>query len=172
MMGLNGTEFKTNQITIIDPDTDLPIFSTTKFKYNLDKSTRNLEASVVHAAEVVSPVDRKLQLQAQNIFVRGIEGTSIDGKEILISAESGLFLKSSNGSIKMMSQNGIYIDIDRIPVAREEKDIHGKSDLLYKLCICLPKGNIYRVSLSSAHASDFKTDLCRHFNRSVFDPCL
>lgn len=135
----------------------------------MEKPTRNLEANIVYAAEVVSPVDKKLNIQSINMFVRGIEGTLIDGKEIFASAEQNIFLKSSNGSIILNSQNGIFIDIDRIPVAPDSEYSQVRNDLQYKLCVCYPKGALYRVPLSKLHGVD---DPCRHFDRRHFNPCL
>lgn len=172
MMGSNGTELKAiNAFSIIDPDTNLPIFASTKLKYNIEKPTKNLESNIVYAAEVVSPVDRKLDIQSINMFVRGIEGTLIDGKEVFASAEQNIYLKSSNGSIILNSHNGIYIDIDRIPVAPDVdfSSLQVRNDLQYKLCICYPKGALYRVSMSKSHGVD---DHCRHFDRRHFNPCL
>jgi beta-sarcoglycan len=170
MMGSNGTEFKgLNHISINDPDTNLPIFASSKLQYNMENPTKNLEANVVYAAELVSPIDRKLEIQAINMFVRGIEGTSLEGKEIFVSAEQDIKLKSSNGSIKMSSLNGIYIDIDRIPVAPDVQYTQNRNDFRYKLCVCYPKGVLYRVSLSKMHGVE---DPCRHFDRRHFNPCL
>lgn len=172
MMGSNGTELKAiNAFSFKDPDTNLPIFASTKLKYNIEKPTRNLESNIVYAAEVVSPVDKKLDIQSINMFVRGIEGTVIDGKEVFASAEQNIFLKSSNGSIVLNSLNGIFIDIDRIPVAPDVEfgSLQVRSDLQYKLCVCYPKGALYRVSLSKMHGVD---DHCRHFDRRHFNPCL
>jgi beta-sarcoglycan len=170
MMGSNGTEFKgLSQITITDPDTNLPIFASTNLKYKLEKPLKNLEANVVHAAEVVSPIDKEFKVDGMNIHVRGIEGTTMDGKEVYVSAERDIFLKSSNGSIKISSLNGIYIDIDRIPVAPEVKYSQTRSDLQYKLCVCYPKGILYRVPLSKMHGI---SDPCRHFDGRHFNPCL
>lgn len=169
-MGSNGTTFKgINSLVIKDPDTNLPIFASTKLKYNMEKPARSLEASIVHAAEVVSPVDKKLLIQSLNMIVRGIEGTKIDGKEIFASAEQNIFLKSSNGSIILNSLNGIYIDIDRIPVAPDVEYSQVRNDLQFKLCVCYPKGVLYRVPLSKLHGVD---DPCRHFDRRHFNPCL
>jgi beta-sarcoglycan len=170
MMGSNGTEFKgLNQISIKDPDTNLPIFASTKLKYQIEKPTKNLEANIVYAAELVSPIDRKLEIQSINMFVRGIEGTTLDAKEIFVSAEQNIILKSSNGSIKMSSLNGIYIDIDRISVAPDVEYSQVRNDFHYKLCLCMPKGVLYRVSLSKMHGVD---DPCRHFDRRHFNPCM
>lgn len=170
IMGSNGTEFKAvNSMSITDPDTNLPIFASSRQKYNIEKPAKSLEATVVHAAEVVSPIDKKLSVQALNMFIRGIEGTLIDGKEIFVSAEQNIFLKSSNGSIILNSQNGIYIDIDRIFRAPDTEYSQVRNDLQYKLCVCYPKGVLYRVQLSKLHGVD---DPCRHFDRHHFNPCL
>lgn len=169
-MGSNGTELKgVNLMMIKDPDTNLPLFASTKLKYNIEKPTRNLESNIVYAAEVVSPNDKKLDIQSINMFVRGIEGTKIDGKEVFVSAEQNIFLKSSNGSIVMNSLNGIYIDIDRIPVAPDVEYSQVRNDLQYKLCLCYPKGVLYRVPLTKMHGVE---DPCRHFDRRHFNPCL
>lgn len=169
-MGSNGTELKgVNLMMIKDPDTNLPLFASTKLKYNIEKPTRNLESNIVYAAEVVSPNDKKLDIQSINMFVRGIEGTKIDGKEVFVSAEQNIFLKSSNGSIVMNSLNGIYIDIDRIPVAPDVEYSQVRNDLQYKLCLCYPKGILYRVPLTKMHGVE---DPCRHFDRRHFNPCL
>lgn len=163
-------EFKgINVVTVTDPDTNLPIFATTKQTYNMEKSPRNLEAKAVYAAEVVSPVDTKLKVDTErNIFVLGIEGTKIDGKEIAMSADQNIFLKSSNGSITMHSANGIYFDIDRIPIVPDADYSQVRNDLQYKLCLCYPKGALYRVPLSKMHGV---ADPCRHFDRRTFNPC-
>lgn len=170
LMGSNGTEFKgINSMSIKDPDTNLPIFASTKLKYNMEKPTRNLEATVVYASELVSSVDKKLDIQSINMFVRGIEGTTIDGKEILVSAEQNIFLKSSNGTITMNALNGIYIGIDKIAIAPDLHFSQTHNDLQYKLCVCFPKGVLYRVQLAKLPGID---DPCRHFDRHRFNPCL
>jgi hypothetical protein len=172
MMGLNGTEFKAiNHVSIKDPETNLPLFSNTKSSYRIEKLTRNLESNIVHVEEVVSPVEHDLRIDSrQSIDIKGVEGTFVDGKSIFLGADGGILLKSQNGSIRFLSPNGIYIDIDRIPVAPEVEQLENRSDLQFKLCICLPKGALYRVSLSKSHS--FKDDPCRHYDRHHFDPCL
>lgn len=170
MMGSNGTELKgINLMMIKDPETNLPLFASTKSKYNMEKPTKNLESNIVYAAEVVSPIDKNLDIQSINMFVRGIEGTKIDAKTVFLSAKSNIFLKSSNGSIVMNSMKGIYIDIDRIPVAPDVEYSQVRNDLQYKLCLCYPKGVLYRVPLTKMHGVE---DPCRHFDRRHFNPCL
>lgn len=169
-MGSNGVDFKgINNLMIKDPDTNLPIFASSKPKYNMEKAARNLSANTVHVAELVSPVGVSLKIDAEKALkVRGIEGTMIDGKEILVSAEDNVTLTSSNGSIILNAQNGIYIDMEKLKkkIARE---VDSGDDLQYKLCICMPKGVLYRVQLSKLHNVD---DPCHHFDRHQFNPCM
>lgn len=155
---------------IRDPETNLPIFASSKFKYNVEKPMQSLETNIVHVAEVVSPLNKKLEVEANKIILRGIEGTSIDGKEILVSAEQNIYLRSSNGSIVLNAHNGIFMDIDRIYKLETVIEFNqNNSNLQYKLCICYPKGALYRVQLSKLHSN---VDACRHFDRRYFNPCL
>jgi beta-sarcoglycan len=168
-MGQQGIDFiGVNSMLINDRETNTPIFSSSKLKYNIDKPIRNLKSTTVNAAEIVSPVDKKLQVEGVNIFVRGIEGTRIDGKEVFTSAEQNIFLKSSNGSIAIDASKGIFIDIDRLPINPDGLFSSIHDDLQYKLCICYPKGVIYRVPLPTVRVKD----VCRNFDRRRFNPCV
>lgn len=168
-MGSNGTNvFNINQINFKDPETSLPIFSSTKKKYNFEKKMRNLKTKAVYASELASPIDQNLKLEALNLFVRGIEGTQLDGKEILFSATENVYLKSSNGSLHLESSDGIFIDLYRIPIASPITYSPVRNDLQFKLCVCYPKGILYRVQLSKMHGVD---DVCSYFDRRYFNPC-
>lgn len=159
-MDSNGMTVKeVNHMIIKDPETSQHIFSLSKSKYNIQKDIRRLSTKSVHVPEVVSPIDEKLRLDSQNLFVRGIEGTNINGKGIHLSAKYNAYLKSSNGSIYLNS-NGIYLD--GLPrVERQAKE----DSLQYKLCVCYPKGVLYRVDLSLMHNVK---DPCRRFK---VNPC-
>lgn len=159
---LNGL----NVISVRDPKTNLPIFTTSaKLIYHLEKQTKNLESTFIHAKEIVSPIDRKLEIQSLNMFVRGVEGTKIDGKEIFASAEENISLQSSNGSIELNAENGIFLNVERIPKITTQRN----SDLQYKVCVCFPKGILYRVPLLKLHDV---SDPCKHFDKSYFNPCI
>lgn len=169
MMGFNGTEFKgVNVFVIRDPDTNLPIFASNKQKYNIDKPMKSLESNIVHAAEVVSPIDHKLEIESLNMHVRGVEGTIINGREIFMSADQNIVLNSTKGSIVFDAPGGIYIN--NIPKALDvDKEAQARNDLRYKLCLCYPKGVLYRVQLSKLHNVE---DPCHHFDRKHYNPCL
>ena len=164
MMGSNGTEFKgINFMQVKDPTTNQAVFtSTSKLKYNLAKETKNLEATVVYAAHITSPIDQKLQVQSKGMIrVSGIEGTKLDAKEIFMSAEQNIIL-DSNSSIQFAAHS-IYIDADRVTKVDPDTPIRPNS-ALYKLCACYPKGIIYRVSLAKLHNTK---DACRHFKADI-----
>lgn len=129
---------------------------------------KNLKTKSVYASELSSPLEKNLKLEAFNLFIRGIEGTKLSGKEILFSANDNVFLKSSNGSLHLESENGVYIDISRIPIAAPIQYSPVRNDLQYKLCVCYPKGVLYRVQLSKMHGVE---DVCRYYDRRYFNPC-
>ncbi|XP_070493187.1 beta-sarcoglycan [Chironomus tepperi] len=167
VMENDGIEVKgLNVLSVRDPKTNLPIFTTSsKQVYHLEKPTKNLESSFINAREIVSPIDKKLEIQSINMFVRGSEGTVMDGKEVLISAGENIILKSSNGSIGLKAQNGIELEFQKLPIVDKQRN----SDLQYKLCVCYPKGVLYRVPLMKLHDSK---DPCRDFDKSYFNPCI
>lgn len=157
MMGSNGTEFKgINFMQIKDQTTNQAVFtSTSKLKFNLAKDTRNLEATVVYAPHITSPIDKKLEMQSKGMIrISGIEGTRLDAKEIFISAEQNIVL-DSNSSIHFSAQS-FYIDADRVAIAPVSVRPNTSQ---YKLCACYPKGIIYRVSLAKLHSNK---DVCKH----------
>lgn len=162
MMGSNGTEFKgVNFMQIKDHTTNQPVFtSTSKLKYNLAKETKNLEATVVYAAHITSPIDEKLEFQSKGMIrVSGIEGTKLEAREIFLSAEQNILL-DSNSTIQFAAHS-IYIDADRVAIAPFPER---PNTAQYKLCACYPKGIIYRVPLAKLHNTK---DACRHFKSDI-----
>lgn len=165
-MGSDGTHIKNvNQITIKDPDSKQQIFSLTKTKYNIVEKMRSLKAKSIHAPEVVSAIDKDLKFDSHNLFVRGIEGTNINSKQIVFTAGANVFLNSSNGSIHLDSKE-IYLN--KIPLVKPSYQYVAKdTDLQYKLCVCYPNGVLYRVNLMRNIGV---ADPCRNFH-SKFNPC-
>lgn len=169
-MSANGTEFKgINFMQIKDLNTYQPIFSSQpRLKYKMEKETKKLDANMVSAADITSPINETLEIKSDvNIHIKGIEGTSIDGKEVFMSADQNIFLQSMNGSIYIVGHHGVYINVDRIPTIHADYGVR-TDNLQYKLCACYPNGKIYRVALAKIH--NFR-DICKHFDKSN-DPCL
>jgi hypothetical protein len=132
-MDNDGTHLKSmSEMLIRDPSTDTSVFTTSiKLLNNVNRPTRNLIASAIHTSELVSPVDQQLKIKAINIFVKGIEGTLIEGKDVLATTTENISLKSLNNSIEMLSD--VYFKIDRLPIATKSVD---GSRLQNKLFAC------------------------------------
>lgn len=160
----DGTEIRdVKEFIVRDPQTKEPIFTTKpKLKYHIEKPVRNLESTSIHGIYFSSPIDEKLKLDADlNMHIRGVEGTSIESKSQLIKAEKNISLKSYNGSIILKTPN-IYINTDRLPIVKTD---YPSIDRQYKLCICYPKGIIFRAPVPKYILDDeeaVKYDSCKY----------
>ena len=68
---------------------------------------------------------------------------TLDGGKLIWSADQDIYMKSINGSILLDTGEGIMVDVNALPLATTpdaEKD-RGQ----YKLCVCLPQGQLFRV---------------------------
>lgn len=159
-MSGDGIDIYAREFVIKDPKTKESIFSTaTKLTWNVEKPMKRIEATSVHGTLFASPIDQKLQVESQNMFIQGAEGTKIEGRSQLISAEKNIYLKSYNGSIILDAQN-IYLNIERLPIVETS---YPSIDWKYKLCVCYPKGVLYRApypkNLTEKDARNF--DACK-----------
>lgn len=161
---MNGEKVEITNVrefVVKDPDTKESIFSTaSKLKWNFEKPMKKLETTSIHGAGFSSPIDQKLQVESLNMFIQGAEGTKIEGKSQLISAEKNVYLKSYNGSI-ILDAPSIYLLVERLPKVNMT---YPSIDWKYKLCVCYPKGVLYRAPypkhLSESQAR--KYDVCKN----------
>jgi hypothetical protein len=137
-MSNDGTHIKAmSEMLVNDPDTDASVFTTAfKLLNNVNRPVRNLIGSSMRTSEIASPVDQKLQIKAINLFIKGIEGTQIDGKGVLVTAEENISLKPVNNSIELADAEGIYINTERLPIATKSTD---GSRLQNKVYACFDK---------------------------------
>jgi beta-sarcoglycan len=145
----NGTELKgINLVDMRDPTTHESIFLFNKPKFHLNNSLLNLEAHQIASNRITSSVKESLHLQSRkgSVYVKGIEGTYLDGKEMLITGDQNIMLKSSNGTIELNSSSlgGVYIDLKLLKGHDEFAD---KGLPQYKLCVCMPQGRVFRVQI-------------------------
>jgi len=168
-MNKNGTAFKSiNQFEIKNPITGDTIFSSQKPHYILSKSVNNLNAKSVSASRITSPIDEALKFTTKGkIILQGAEGTFMESKEILWSADQNIFLKSLNGSVVLSGSDGIYIDMKNIPIVQAEHGIR-TGNIQYKLCVCMPQGKLFKVAVQKSHNNKGS---CSHFNVR-HDPCI
>lgn len=137
-MSNDGTHIKAmSEMLINDPDTDASVFTTgIKMLNNVNRPVRNIIGSSMRTSEIASPVDQNLQIKAINLFVKGIEGTTIDSKTVLFTAEENINLKPVNNSIELSEAEGIYLNAERLPIAAKSNN---GSRLQSKLYACYNK---------------------------------
>lgn len=170
LMSKNGTSLGgVNQLELKDPQTGETLFSTHKPHYNIPAGVDNLLAKVISSSRITSPIDVPLSVNNTRgkIMFRGTEGVSVNGKEITLSADQNVYLKSHNGTISINGHNGVYIDVRNIPIVGE----HGikLENKQYKICVCMPQGRLFRIPV--APSSHTVKGLCSHFN-TLYDPCV
>lgn len=164
-MSRNETVFRNVNTFEVKNSNGKSIFRTHKPAWHILTHIQNIQTEMVQTNKIVSPVDDKLILEAKNITLKGTEGTSVEGKEILWSADQNIYLNSVNGSIMLSGKEGVYLDIKRIPIALpKHTDVTGQ----YKVCICMPQGKLFRIPVpKNAKERIF----CHHIN-SLHDPCI
>lgn len=137
-----------------------PIFS------NL-RNTNNLKTKYTYTNKIRSPRKSELKIDGKQLNLKGAEGTQIDSKEIVWSADQDIYLKSINGSIVLSSKEGVFIDIKRIPVARIDTNNYVTSQ--FKVCVCMPEGKLFRIPVLKLSEKVY----CHHINTSPpHNPCM
>lgn len=144
-------------------------FSTESPSFKLTKRSRNIEARVTSTNHITSEKNEDLSLKS-DLFTKlsGSEGTLIDGKEILLTADQQVLLKSINGSVVLSGKKGVSINVAKIPI------VHTRSvstlTTQYKVCVCMPEGRLFRVPVSrepNSHAACHNIDYSSSLN-----PCM
>lgn len=91
----------------------------------------------------------------------------MEAKEIVLSVDQNLHFKTHNGSIVLTGSQGIFVDINSIPIVGD----HGLKieNKQYKICVCMPYGKLFRVAV--AQSNHIVKGICSHYN-GKHDPCL
>lgn len=174
LMSKNGTHFSgITDFELKSPTTNEVIFTTQKPTYNLPTGANNLQAKAISASAIKSPINEDLILNTTHhkkvtnkISIRGSEGVRINGAEVVLDAEN-VFLTAHNGTIFMSGEHGIHLDIRRIPIIQERSGLK-MEEKQYKICVCMPEGRLFRVSLPQ---KNIVKDVCSYANMK-FDPCI
>lgn len=173
-MSKNGTHFSgVTEFELKSPTTNEVIFSTHKPTYNLPSGANNLIAKGISASAIKSAIDEELNLNTTHhkkvtnkISIRGSEGVKLNGEEIVLDAEN-ILLTAQNGTIYMSSDHGIHLDIKKIPIIQERGGLK-MEEKQYKICVCMPEGRLFRVSLPQ---KSIIRDVCSYANLK-YDPCI
>uniref|UniRef100_A0A1B6H5D8 Beta-sarcoglycan n=1 Tax=Homalodisca liturata TaxID=320908 RepID=A0A1B6H5D8_9HEMI len=152
-----------------DPKSGKEIFSTKNPNFGLPNGVRHLHVDYATTPRVTSAVDENLVLRSDSyIRFKGNEGTRMEGKNILWSADQFLFLKSVNGSIILNGTKGVSIDMSQMPQA--PSGTSGSPFISqFKVCVCMPSGKLFRVAVhagQSSHTACMRTNMAQHI-----DPC-
>lgn len=174
LMSKNGTHFGgINEFEVKSPTTNEMIFTTHNPVYNLPSGANNLITKSISASAIKSPIDEDLILNTTNhkkstnkMSIRGSEGVQINGEELVLDAEN-VFLTAHNGTIFMSGGHGIQLDIRRIPIIQERSGLK-MEEKQYKICVCMPEGRLFRVSLPQ---KNIIKDVCSYANMQ-YDPCI
>ncbi|KAL1505307.1 hypothetical protein ABEB36_004901 [Hypothenemus hampei] len=132
------------------------------------KNVNALKSKSLSTNKVKSKIDDNLKIEADSsIHLKGNEGAKIEAREIIWTTEQDIFLKSVNGSIVLSAEEGISINVDRLPLAKTTKSIYVTAQ--FKICVCMPQGKLFRVPLVNARDQVY----CHQVDMSPeFNPCI
>jgi len=141
------------------------------FSYKLHGSSENLFAKMASTSRLTSPIDEALLMNSTKgkLLLRGAEGIEMKAKEIILSADQNVQLKSFNGDIFLSGNKGVYLDIKNIPIVEEHAGIKIENKQ-YKICVCMPQGKLFRVPISNVN-HNAQRGACAHFS-PTFNPCM
>ncbi|XP_032577190.1 uncharacterized protein LOC6606669 [Drosophila sechellia] len=158
----------TNLFEVKDPVDKQPIFTTHRPQYNIPGGVEALQAKVVSASGIVSPIDESLVLESDGrMAIRGSEGVYFDGASVDMQAEHHVLINSTQGATILEAGTGIFLDMDRIPIVSSELGLRTGS-VQYKICVCMPHGTLFRIAIPRVHNGPKIT--CAHFSGKD-DPC-
>ncbi|XP_067134188.1 beta-sarcoglycan [Centruroides vittatus] len=131
------------EFRVRSPSTGQTIFSTKYQDFKLPAGIPNLYVKEAHVSRITSGTNQSLEVSSPyQVMLKGNEGLTVEGKEIIWVAGQDLHFKSVNQSIILDGRLGVMIPVDKIPLAAEPQD---NSPRWYKVCVCVPSGRIFRV---------------------------
>uniref|UniRef100_A0A1B6CMK0 Beta-sarcoglycan n=1 Tax=Clastoptera arizonana TaxID=38151 RepID=A0A1B6CMK0_9HEMI len=165
----NETHFQgIDSFEVHDPVSGKVIFSTASPNFRLPKGVHNINVVTAKTNRITSPFNKTLTLKSDSFTrLKGNEGTKVEGKEILWSADQFIFLRSVNGSIIFNSTKGVYIDVKNIPSVTHssDKQLVGQ----FKICVCMPEGKLFKVPVSPDQDSHLACNI--NITYPHVDPC-
>lgn len=160
----NGTTFRGFLSFDVKSDKET-IFSLTDPIFQTLNGARHLKSTVIETNRIRSHLNDDLHIKADDVNLKGAEGTRITGKEVIWSADQDIYLKSINGSVRMDSHNGIYMDMSRISIAQPKTNSYFTTQ--FKVCVCMPQGKLFRIPIANRN----DPVMCDHFSNS-HNPCI
>lgn len=157
VMNVNGTQFVGfNQFELLDKnEPDKQFFSVHKPIFTVSSKIDNLLSKSISSARISAGISDDLVLNQTNsnkqskVSIRGSEGVHFKSKEILLDGEN-IHLQTHNGSIYFTTDNGVFLDVKRVPIVQERGGIR-MEEKQYKICVCMPEGRLFRVAIPQKH---------------------
>ncbi|XP_046981278.1 beta-sarcoglycan [Schistocerca americana] len=167
----NATVNNVKSFDVHDPVSGKPIFSTGFPNFGLPHGVDKLQIKIAQTRRITSSVNNSLYLQSRTfIRLKGNEGTRMEGREIVWSADQDIFLKSVNGSVTLDGHEGISINMKDIPSVNHDRDSSVQLITQYKLCVCWPGGKLYRVPVTLGENARIA---CHNVDFSpLMNPCI
>lgn len=164
----SGATFQNiNAFDVKNAHSDL-IFSTTDPIFNQLKQTRSLNTQQITTNRIASPMDSDLRIEADQIYMKGAEGTKMASREFVWSADQDIYLKSNNGSIVINGLDGVFLDVTKITIAKLKPT--GFVTTQFKVCVCMPQGKLFRIPIANVNDRVY----CHHFlnTPAQYNPCM
>ncbi|XP_057670151.1 beta-sarcoglycan [Diorhabda carinulata] len=142
------------------------IFTVNNPTYENLKYATNLRSKLVNTNRIRSPIDEKLTVDSETMNIRGSEGTNINSEKLTWSADDDIHLTSSNGSIVLLGKEGVFIDLNKVPVARLNNNYITSQ---FKICVCMPLGKLFRIPIANPNDRVY----CDHVSlEPQYNPCI
>ncbi|KAG5317558.1 SGCB protein, partial [Pseudoatta argentina] len=169
----NGTTMsQVESFEVKDPRTGTIYFTTDFPNFGLPNGVETIDVRIAETHRITSPVNESLAVKSDNeVSLHGAEGVHMESKDIVWSADLDIFLKSVNGSVVLDAKDGVFIDVEDIPVAPMFLQSPTTSFEQYKVCVCMPQGKLFKIPVRPG-ASSRTVNCARVVRTPENDPCL
>ncbi|XP_065169914.1 beta-sarcoglycan [Atheta coriaria] len=165
-MSKNGTIINNTNNFLVKDDEENEIFTTNAPSFNVPHAMRKLNTTTIHTNRIVAPLKDDLLLEGKSVHVRGSEGTTLEGRDLVITADRDIYIKSLNGSIVLVGKDGVRLDHKKLPIFLPK--INDKLTMQYKVCVCMPQGKLFKIPVTRDNARVY----CDRINMQQFNPCI
>lgn len=136
----------------------VPIFTTTETVFESLEKAKGFITRQMETGQIRSGKDESLSIESDKMVnLKGTEGSKIEGREIVWSADEDIYLKTVNGCIILSGKEGTYIDVNRIPVAQLRNNTVKSGQ--YKICVCMPEGKLFRIPIIDVNEQVYCDDV-------------
>lgn len=147
-----------DRFDVFDPVTRKSVFSTDYKEFKIPKGLSRLDVKKLRVSRMISPRNSNLTIKSDAVTrLRGSEGIRIRGKEITFSADGDVYLNSVQG-VTYLSADKVFAR--NTPIVETKSNNIGRSwsQSQYKLCVCMPQGQLFKIRIPSNIESHLACD--------------